>query len=89
MSNTIFETMIRHWIKKIKEAGFNDPTKELIKYNHGNNKIVIQLYTESQWNNKIKANAAKSVASRFGFEDKPNHVITVDDIQYYVEILSK
>lgn len=86
MNAIMFETMVKHWIKKIKDAGFNDPTKEVIKYNHGDKTIVIKLFTEEQWH--TDQNEAQIVAKNFGFNKKPDHVVTVDDVVYYVEILS-
>lgn len=89
MSNQIFETMIQHWIKKIKEAGFEDPTKEIIKYNHGDKTIVLQLYTEDQWNAKINKNTAQSLASKLGFNSKADYTVSVEEVIYHVEILNK
>lgn len=85
---SILEVMIKNMVKQIVEAGFTDPTQEDIKYKEGNKVTKFRLYREEQWQEFLKGQSdAKLLATKLGFGDKPDYVITVKDVVYYVRML--
>lgn len=65
VNSSMFETMLKGWIKSIKSAGFEDPTKEIIKVTVGGKLLVIQLYTEEQWEAKNSKTVAQRVLKKY------------------------
>lgn len=85
---SILEVMIKKMVDQIVAAGFTDPTHEDIKYKEGNKVVKFRLYREDQWQDYLKGQSdAKLLATKLGFGDKPDFVITVKEVVYYVRVL--
>jgi len=89
VNSSMFETMLKGWIKSIKDAGFDDPTKEIIKVTVGGKLLVIQLYTEEQWEAKNSKTVAQRVLKNIGLDKVADYTVYVDGIIYLVEIIKK
>lgn len=87
VNSSIFEVILKKWIKSIKEAGFNDPTKEVIKATVGGKLLVIQLYTEDQWEKKTSKTIAQRALKNIGLDKLPDYTVCVDGVIYLVEIV--
>lgn len=88
MSTNINEVFIKHLITQLDEAGIKDLTSDVIGYGTEQNRIKFKLYTQQQWDDKLKVkNQATRLMSQLKVFNQPDYVVTHKDVVYLVEIL--
>lgn len=90
MSENTLEVLIKKIIQSMKDAGYPDPTDEDIGFTKGNTRIKFRLYTEDKWNKYLQSkNNAGKLASKLGIGEKPDHIVTDEDVIYYVKLIKE
>ncbi len=88
MNETILEVLIKNIIYKLVDAGFEDPTNEDITFKYGGKTIKLRLYTEWKWNEYLSTlTDARKLATKMGFGERPDQVVTYKNTNYYVRII--